>query len=170
MHTPEIDICRASEFDISFVMSTERILGYEHLLGQWDRHWHRLALRDDRHAYFIARRDRARVGFAIVRDWGSPDKVTQIKRIAVAEPGLGYGKVLLSKIVDRIFLETDAYRVTLGVFLENLRALRVCTALGFIEEGISRGSEYVNGTHKDERVMTLLRPEWELRQWSDQPA
>src|SRR5262249_35206486 len=101
------------------------------------------------------------VGFAIVRDWAAPERVTLIKRVAVCRPGLGYGRALLRQVVDAIFIETTAWRVWLGVFPENVRARRSYAAVGFRAEGVTRGSAFFGGTHRDELVMALLRPEWE---------
>jgi RimJ/RimL family protein N-acetyltransferase len=101
------------------------------------------------------------VGFAILRDWASPERVTLIKRIAVAKPGAGYGRSILRALVDTIFTQTNAHRVWLGVFPENTRARRAYEAVGFKAEGIARGSAFFHGEHRDELNMSILRPEWE---------
>jgi RimJ/RimL family protein N-acetyltransferase len=146
--------------DIGFVMATERLAGYEQLVGRWDAAQHRAALADGRHAYFVARLDSEAVGFAIIRDWASPERVAHIKRIAVSRPGLGHGRSFLALLVERIFTDTEAYRIWLGVFPDNVRARRSYEAVGFRAEGIARGNAFFGGTHRDEMVMALLRPEW----------
>jgi RimJ/RimL family protein N-acetyltransferase len=146
--------------DIDFVMATERLAGYEQLVGRWDAAQHRAALADGRHAYFIARVDSQAVGFAIVRDWASRERVAHIKRIAVSRPGLGYGRSLLALLVERIFTDTEAFRIWLGVFPDNVRARRSYEAVGFVAEGIARGNAFFGDAHRDELVMALLRPEW----------
>jgi hypothetical protein len=50
------------------------------------------------------------IGFAIVRDWASPEQVTLIKPMAVSRPGLGLGRAFLARLADRIFL-SDAERL-----------------------------------------------------------
>lgn len=156
-----VDLKRATEADIALVITIERMPGYEHLVGRWDDAQHRSAMVDSRHAYFIARDDSERpVGFAIVRDWASPERVTLIKRVAVSRPGQGHGRVLVRQVVDAIFRETDAHRIWLGIFPENIRARRAYEAVGFRAEGIARGSAFFNGVHRDELVMSLLRPQW----------
>ncbi len=69
--------------------------------------------------------------------------------------------LLLAAVIDRVFRDTDAYRLQIGLFPDNLRARRAYEATGFRAEGVSRGSAYFNGVHRDELVMSLLRPEWE---------
>jgi RimJ/RimL family protein N-acetyltransferase len=159
--TNGLDLQRAHEADIPFLMATERIPGYESLVGRWDETRHRAALADPGIAVFVAREHGGPAGFAILKDWGSPDRVTLIKRIAVAQPNHGLGRRLLGALADAVFQETDAFRLCLGLFPENARAYRVYRACGFLPEGVSRGSAYFGGEHRDELVMALLRPDWE---------
>jgi RimJ/RimL family protein N-acetyltransferase len=130
--TPEtFAIVRGNESMISFIMAIERLPGFEDLVGRWDEAQHRSALGDGRHAYFVARSGSEPVGFAILRDWNSLERVTLVKRIVVSHPGRGYGRLLLSKVIDAAFEETNAWRVWLGVFPENIRAHRAYEAVGF---------------------------------------
>lgn len=161
METADLALARASAADIPFIMATERSPGFETLVGRWDEAHHRVALTDPRHAYFVARVAGVPVGFAILRDWAAPERVTLIKRVAVAQPGAGIGRALLRQVIDAVFGETDAHRLWLGVFPDNARARRAYAALGFREEGVARGSAFFGGVHRDELVMGLLRPDWE---------
>lgn len=145
---------------IGFVMATERLAGYDQLVGRWNAAQHRAALTDGRHAYFVAHLNSEAIGFAIVRDWASPERVAHIKRIAVCRPGFGHGRSLLALLVERIFQETDASRIWLGVFPDNIRARRAYEAVGFQAEGVARGSAFFDGAHRDELVMALLQSEW----------
>jgi RimJ/RimL family protein N-acetyltransferase len=158
-----VELVRATETDIPFIMKTERLPGYEEFVGRWSEAEHSVALADDRYAYFIARASSQPTGFAIVRDWASGEHVTCIKRIAVLRPGQGEGRALLIQLVDRVFRETEAYRIWLGVFPDNARAQRAYEAAGFKAEGVARGSAFFGGVHRDELVMALLRPEWSAR-------
>jgi RimJ/RimL family protein N-acetyltransferase len=153
-------LVRGTEQDIHFITTTERLDGYEELVGRWSEAQHRAALADGRHAYFIARLESRDIGFAIVRDWASSERVACIKRIAVSSPGQGHGKMFLAGLVDRVFTETDAHRIWLGVFPENDRARRAYEATGFKAEGLARGSAFFGGVYRDELIMALLRPEW----------
>jgi RimJ/RimL family protein N-acetyltransferase len=64
-------------------------------------------------------------------------------------------------VVDAAFCETDVHRLWIGCFPDNLRAQRSYEAVGFIAEGVARGSAFFHGEHRDELVLSLLRPEWE---------
>jgi len=158
-----LSVSRADASAIPFIMATERTDGFDQFVGRWDEAKHRAALADGRHAYFIAQQNGAPVGFAILRDWASPERVTLVKRIAVGAPGQGRGRALLATVVDAVFRETDAWRLWLGVFPDNVRAQKSYTAVGFQPEGVARGSAFFGGVYRDELVMALLRPEWETR-------
>jgi RimJ/RimL family protein N-acetyltransferase len=162
-----LTIARADASAIPFVMATERSENFDQFVGRWDEAQHRAALADGRHVYFIGRDGGEPVGFVIVRDWGSPERVALIKRIAVGRPGQGHGRALLTAVVDAIFKETNAWRVWLGVFPENLRARRAYEAVGFKAEGVARGSVFSYGAHRDQLVMAVLRPEWEANAGSN---
>lgn len=166
MASSGLHISRCGEADLPFVMATERMPGFEDLVGRWEETRHRAAMADGRHAYFIARDGSEPVGFAIVRDWASPERVSLVKRIAVCCPGLGQGRAFLAKVVDATFEETDAWRVWLGVFPENARARRAYEAVGFQSEGVARGCAFFRNVYRDELIMALLRPEWEALQKS----
>jgi RimJ/RimL family protein N-acetyltransferase len=153
-------LVRGTEDDIAFVMATERLPGNEHLVGRWNEGQHRAALADGRHVYFIALLEAQPFGFVIVRDWASPERIVHIKRVIVCEPGRGQGRAMLAALVAAIFRETDAYRISLGLFPDNHRARRAYEAVGFKAEGIARGSAFFGGVHRDELIMALLRPEW----------
>jgi hypothetical protein len=47
-------VVRGDETMIPFIMATERLPGFENLVGRWDEARHRSALCDGRHAYFVA--------------------------------------------------------------------------------------------------------------------
>jgi RimJ/RimL family protein N-acetyltransferase len=155
-----LKVGRCNEADIPYIMATERITGYEDLVGRWDAARHQAALADGRHAYFVARDGSEPVGFAIMRDWAAPERVTLLKRMAVSRPGIGYGKAMLTRLVDLVFSETDAYRLWLGVFPENCRARQIYEKVGFRAEGIARGNAYFGGIYRDELLMAVLRPDW----------
>jgi diamine N-acetyltransferase len=150
-----LEIARADTDDLPFIMTTERLEGYEAPVGRWDESRHRKALGDERYAYFLAKADGKPVGFAIVCDWASPERVTCVKRVAVARPN--YGRELLQAVVDIIFRQTYAHRIWLGVFPDNDRARKVYARTGFVSEGVARGNAFIGGKYRDELIMALLR-------------
>ena len=159
----QIELRRGDLSHLPFILATERLPGYDAVVGRWDEAYHRDALGDPAHAYFIGFADGEPLGFAILRGWASPEQVTLLKRIAVTRPGAGVGRLMLARLVDAVFEQSDAWRFWLGVFPENTRAQRAYAAVGFRPEGIARGSAFFGGVHRDELTMAILRPDWEQR-------
>src|ERR1700730_5313739 len=108
-------ITRADARAIPFVMATARTAGFEPFVGRWQRAPRRAERADGRHAFFIGRDGPEPIGFVIVRDWGSPERATFIKRMAVVRLGPGYGRALLGQVVDAVFRETNAWRLWLSL-------------------------------------------------------
>jgi RimJ/RimL family protein N-acetyltransferase len=154
---------RATHGDIPFIMATERLPGNETLVGRWEDAKHREAMADGRHVYFVACTGQVPVGFAILRDWDVPERVTQIRRVAVATPGQGIGRRMVGAVLDTLFTETAAHRVYLGLFVGNDRAQRAYAAAGLVAEGVARGNAFLNGEPRDQVIMAILRPEWAAR-------
>ena len=67
---------------------------------------------------------------------------------------------MMRALVDAVFAETDAYRLWIGTFPDNLRARRAYEAVGFEAEGVARGSAFFQGEHRDELILSILRPQW----------
>jgi len=164
-----ISVRPASRADLDFVFASERLPGYEGLVGRSGMAQHETFLEDGRHAYFIGERAGAPVGFVIVRDWNAADGCALVKRVVVTEPGHGIGRAMLAAAIDRIFADTACYRLEIGLFPANERARRAYAAAGFTVEGIARGRVFLGGTHHDEMVMSMLRPDWEARRARSSP-
>ncbi|HEV2506564.1 MAG TPA: GNAT family protein [Mesorhizobium sp.] len=153
-------LVRGGADDLAFIMSTERLDGYDRLVGRWEEQRHRDAFVDGSHAYFIGYDGATPIGFVLLRFWDALERTTLVRRVAVVSPGQGQGRRLLAAVVARAFDETNVHRLVIGLFPDNLRARRMYEAIGFQAEGISRGSAYFDGDYRDELVMSLLRPEW----------
>ncbi len=157
---PQVELVAATEADLAYVMATERLPGYEALVGRWDEARHREAFADGRYDYLIARAGGEPVGFAILRGARAADRVALVQRVAVSRPGEGLGKAMMRAVVDHVFATTATYRLAIGTFPDNLRARRVYEAVGFVAEGVARGAAFFHGEHRDELNLAILRPDW----------
>ncbi len=87
--------------------------------------------------------------------------------IGIGEPdyrGKGYGTDAMRVLIGYAFRELGLYRITLGVFSYNTRAIRSYEKAGFVRERIERGAIYKDGVHHDSYMMGILLPEWEAMQ------
>lgn len=158
-----IGLRRAGADDIPFIMRTERLEGYSDMVGCWDEDRHRAAFADPHCAYFVAGTSERLVGFALLTGWDAADRVTLIKRVAVTEPGKGYGKELVRAVADAAFSATGVWRLWIDCFTHNTRARRAYEAVGFLAEGIARGGAFFRGENRDVLILAQLRPDWEAR-------
>lgn len=154
---------RADLSDLPFIMETERLPGYDKLVGRWERADHESAFENPDYRYFLAMLGDEPVGFCLLRGWNAKDHVCLIKRAALSRTGAGIGRRMIAEVVSRIFTETDAWRCWIGCFPDNLRARKAYEAAGFTAEGIARGNAYFHGEHRDELILSILRPEWQAK-------
>ena len=155
----------AQPADIPFIMATERVSGFEKMVGRWSEEDHLAALRDPGYAYLLGTNaDGERMAFAILRDLNDARGNVCLKRIAVPAPGNGIGTRFLGTVVRWVFTETEAYRLWLDVLADNARARHVYLSHGFIEEGVLRNAyKLMDESRIDLILMSVLRPNWRLR-------
>jgi RimJ/RimL family protein N-acetyltransferase len=155
----------AQPADIPFIMATERIAGFEELVGRWSEEDHLAALRAPGCAYFLGMNPAGeRMAFAIIRDINDTHGNVCLKRIAVAIPGQGIGTRFLGMVVRWVFQRTDAYRLWLDVLADNARARHVYLSHGFVQEGLLRSAYKLTDKGRiDLILMSLLRPDWQQR-------
>ena len=131
-----VSLRRATAADISFIMATERLPGYDVLVGCWEEDVHRANLADDNWLYFIGLdASGTPQGFAVLQNRHDGDGSEFLRRVAVANAGRGFGKPFLSALIDWIFTHSDNARCHLHVRSSNDRARYVYSALGFDDGG-----------------------------------
>jgi RimJ/RimL family protein N-acetyltransferase len=73
----------------------------------------------------------------------------------------GYGTETVQLLLEHGFSTLNLHRITLRVFADNPRAIRVYEKTGFVHEGRLRQAEYHDGKYHDVMLMGLLRTEWD---------
>ena len=97
----------ARQSDLPFIMATERLPGFEKMVGRWSEPEHLAALARPNHAYLLGTNTAGEcAAFAIIRDLDDPHGNLCLKRIAVTNPGRGFGGKFLGLVVDWAFSET----------------------------------------------------------------
>jgi RimJ/RimL family protein N-acetyltransferase len=74
--------------------------------------------------------------------------------------GRGYGREVITMLLEYAFRYRNYRRVWLWVHADNERAIRSYIACGFVEEGRLREHVYSNGRYVDAVYMGVLRDEW----------
>ena len=80
--------------------------------------------------------------------------------IGEAYHGRGLGTRAVALMVDKLFRETDFYRLFALISVENIASLRLVERLGFVREGRLREHYEIQGRRVDEIFCGLLRHEW----------
>jgi RimJ/RimL family protein N-acetyltransferase len=157
-----VDLRRALEADLPFIMATERLPGYERVVGRWDEALHRTTMAQSGTAYFIGEVGGEPVGFVMLLDLEEYHGNVLLKRIAMAAPGRGYGRRILRLVMGWVFARPRSHRFWLTVAPHNERARHLYASLGFQEDGVLREA-HVNpaGERVSSVLMSILRPEWE---------
>jgi ribosomal protein S18 acetylase RimI-like enzyme len=152
----------ATPADVDFVVATERLPGYERLTAQWSAAEHAAALARADTCYLVASRPAGPLeGFAILQPLNDVHEGAKLKRIAVTQPGSGFGRPFLAALLDWVFTATDAERLWLDVFTHNERARHAYRTAGFTEDGLLRQAyRMADGSRADRVIMSVLRREW----------
>jgi RimJ/RimL family protein N-acetyltransferase len=159
---PLPELREAREEDLPFILATERLPGYDALVGRWSEAEHRAALAEPSVRYLLAVwPGESPGGFAVLTGFGDAHEGVKLKRIAVAAPGRGLGTVFTRAVVDWVFSSTDTPRLWLDVFAHNERAVHVYRSVGMRTDGILRRAYLLPGGDRVDRLlMSMLRDEW----------
>ncbi|MDI3517669.1 MAG: spore coat polysaccharide biosynthesis protein SpsF [Thermotogota bacterium] len=74
--------------------------------------------------------------------------------------GAGIGTEVTSLILEYAFDVLNLHRIYLGVLKENLAAVKTYQKLGFVEEGVRKEDQYVEGRYLDTIVMGITKSQW----------
>ena len=158
--TPRLN--QAGPDDIEAIRRIEADPRYEGLVGRWSEPQHREEMAKPGSRYFTLRDEAGEVlGFALLQGFGDSDRKLHLKRIAVREPGLGLGSVLLRAVLDHLYSTTETNRIDLDVFLGNDRARAAYEKVGFAVEGVLRDYHRdSDGSFHSMWLMSVLRSDW----------
>lgn len=80
----------------------------------------------------------------------------------------GYGTETIQLLLKYGFESLNLNRISLVVYDDNPRAIRVYEKAGFIHEGRLRKARYKHGQYSDELIMSILRSEWDAKHLSEE--
>ncbi|HEV2673444.1 MAG TPA: GNAT family N-acetyltransferase [Aliidongia sp.] len=158
--TADLVLRPALASDIETIISIESRGSISQFIRPWRHERHAAALENRNYAYLVAEVGDETVGFAIFQEVLSTDRAINLMRIAVDEPGQGYGKTLMRLALRHAFIDLGAHRLWLDVFAENDRARNLYLGLGFVEEGRLRDAAQKPDGFHDLIVMAMLEDEY----------
>jgi len=84
----------------------------------------------------------------------------QIRIGDISAQGMGYGTEATRLLLDFAFRDLNLHRVSLHVFANNERAIRMYEKIGFVGEGVMRKMAHIDGVYIDALLMGILREEY----------
>ena len=151
--------------DLPYVLSLERAPDNRPFITPWERPQHEAAIRfpDFRHFIIEAGDDWAANGYVILVGCKSQHKVLELKRLVVAEKGVGIGRSCVRVLKRMAFEDFAAHRFWLDVKSNNPRAKHIYEAEGFTPEGVLRECLFDQGEWLSLHVLSMLAREYAAR-------
>ena len=155
-----VSLRKAGAADIPYIMATERLPGYEQVLGRFAEERHLRLISDPTWSYHVA----DGIGFVIFNELDDRDGNYSLKRFAVERMSSGLGSILMPLALDWLFSNTAAHRLWLHHIDGNEAAHRLYAKFSFQQEGRKREAvARADGSRADLVLMSILRPEWAAR-------
>lgn len=161
IETKRLNIVEATEADIGTIMEYERHTDNKNFIwsGTYEEH---LSEIEDRHYLLLVFRqksDNAAVGFALAK-LDSKSDVFELRRIAISEKGLGYGKEVMIALLRYAFEERSINRFWLDVYPDNERGIRLYEGVGMHREGVLRQNYKSDRGYLDQIIYSMLKHEY----------
>lgn len=150
---------RANNADLAFIIQIEREFSDLGVVGSDDARTHELRMTDPDCLYMVVEENGEKAGFVILCGLTSTNKSAELKRIVIAKPGRGLGRMVLRAIVAQVFDDLSAHRLWLDVYEDNHRARHVYRSVGFVEEGTLRECVKHGDKYRSLVVMSMLDSE-----------
>lgn len=162
MFSIKIALVSSTPDDLDTILAIEESPENSPYIGHWERSQHQAAIADPNMVHLkVVLADRI-VGYLILIGISDPHKSIQLKRIAIAQKGHGFGRQAIRLVKEMVFNRFDAHRFWLDVMVHNTRAEALYLSEGFVGEGILRQSLKQKDRFIDLKVMSILEPEYRI--------
>lgn len=159
--TERLNIVEARESDIPAIIELEEHKDNRDYLfiGTYEEHLEEIKSPNYLLLVFKKRENDKIVGYAFAQLDFKSDKFL-LRRIAVSEKGVGYGKESLAALIKYSFEEMNMNRFWLDVYPFNKRGIHLYESLGMKRDGIMRQNHKDERGYLDQMVYSILREEY----------
>ncbi|HEX4435439.1 MAG TPA: GNAT family protein [Solirubrobacteraceae bacterium] len=161
-----VALTNTQQDDLEWVMALEADPEIARWVTVWPAERHRLAISAPDEAHLTVSFAGELVGFVLLAGLSGLHDAIELRRIVIARPGQGLGRVTLEATLEHAFEHCEAHRVWLDVMLDNERARRLYESIGFLAEGIMRDAHRDGDRYLPLCLMSILAPEWRERRRS----
>ncbi|MGD9569405.1 MAG: GNAT family N-acetyltransferase [Sedimentibacter sp.] len=151
----------AKETDIVAIMEMERHEDNRNFIwqGTYDEHIKEIESDDFLLLVFKQRDTDETVGFALI----CLDKKSErfeLRRIAVAKKGLGYGREALTALIKYAFEDLNMNRFWLDVYPDNFIGIKLYEGIGMHKDGVLRQNYKSDRGYLDMIIYSMLKQEY----------
>lgn len=165
IRTERMNILEATEDDIEKIIEIESRLDTRDFLwiGTYEEHLQEIGDPNHRLLVFKDFECEETMGYALIRlDFKS--EIFEIRRIAVIEKGMGYGRESMEALIKYAFDDLGMNRLWLDVYPDNVIGIRLYESLGMHKDGVLRQNYKADRGYLDQIIYSMLRDEYlELR-------
>jgi len=122
---------------------------------------HRQEIKDPNHLVLVFRKktDGSIIGYALIR-FDFKSEIFELRRIAISEKRVGYGRETMAGIIRYCFEETNTNRFWLDVYPDNKIGISLYESLGMHRDGILRQNYKSSRGYLDQIIYSILRSEY----------
>jgi [ribosomal protein S5]-alanine N-acetyltransferase len=159
--TLRLSIVEATEKDIETIISIESHKENRDFLWIGTNEEHKAEIEDKNHLLWVFRTkdDSKVIGYALARI-DKKSEIFELRRIAITDKGLGYGKEAMKAILNYAFEELGTNRFWLDVYPDNLKGIRLYEGLGMHCDGVLRQNYKSSRGYLDQIIYSTLKSEY----------
>jgi len=161
IQTHRLNIIEATQDDVDAIIEIESHKDNRDFIWIGTQEQHLAEIEDPNHLLllFQTKEDGRIIGYALARiDWKS--EVFELRRIAITEKGMGFGRETMEAIMKFAFTELGTNRFWLDVYPDNLIGIRLYESLGMHLDGVLRQNYKSSRGYLDQIIYSMLKSEY----------
>lgn len=161
IETRRLNIVEATPGDVDLIIEIESHKDNRDYLwiGTVEQHLTEIDDPDHLLLLFCTKEDERIIGYALAKI-DKKSEVFELRRIAIIEKGLGYGRESIKGIMRYAFQELVTNRFWLDVYPDNLIGIRLYESLGMHLDGVLRQNYKSSRGYLDQMIYSMLKPEY----------
>lgn len=161
--TDRLNIVEAKEADIDTIIEIESHRDNRDFLWIGTFEEHKAEIKDPNHLLLVfkTRKEEKIIGYALIR-LNFKSEILELRRIAITEKGIGYGKETMLALFDYAFNDLKVNRFWLDVYPDNYIGIKLYEGLGMHRDGVLRQNYKAERGYLDQIIYSMLKSEYFL--------
>lgn len=161
IETKRLFIVKATEADLEYVIEMEHDKENSDFIWSGTYDEHKAEIEDPNYLLLVfkSRDSTSKIGYALIRmDFKS--EIFELRRIAISEKGVGYGKEVMMALLKYAFEERAMNRFWLDVYPDNGIGIKLYEGVGMQRDGVLRQSYKAERGYLDQIIYSMLKSEY----------